>query len=174
MKKNLIFLLIFLLVFSCFKKNSQTSSSDKSTFIAYNFSVNDIYGKKIELNTFRGKVVLLNFWATWCPPCRAEIPDLKKLQEIYSNTLTIIGISVDQEGVSVVRKFYEQMKINYPVIMATEDIIANYGGISAIPTSFVINHKGELAIKIVGYRNFAQYEEILLSYIEQAKNAGKD
>ncbi|MGC8764668.1 MAG: TlpA family protein disulfide reductase [Brevinematia bacterium] len=169
-------LLLIMLIFSCNKKNDRQASekSQKDAVLAYNFSTTDISGKNIELSSFRGRVVLLNFWATWCPPCKAEIPDLNKLQTKYSNSLVIIGVSVDQEGVDVVKDFYNKLQIVYPVVMATEEIIAGYGGISAIPTSFVINHKGQLVGKIVGYRNFSQYEEILLPYMEKANDEGKN
>ncbi|MCX7820212.1 MAG: TlpA family protein disulfide reductase [Brevinematales bacterium] len=165
LKKSIFFLLVVLLLISCTKgKSSETK--EKSKPIAYNITGEDIFGNKVELYSFKGRVILLNFWATWCPPCKAEIPDLIKLQNDYKDKLIVFGISVDQDGVEVVKKFYKENKLNYPVVMLTEDILNNYGGVSAIPTSFVINKKGELEGKIVGMRSYDQLVSILKPFME--------
>src|SRR6185295_13042348 len=96
------------------------------------------------------KVVLVNFWATWCPPCRAEIPDLIALQEKYRDQLQIIGISEDEGGPEVVRRFVDAHRMNYPVVMATPDIEKKFPGIGALPTSFVIDRESRLVQKHVG------------------------
>lgn len=144
------------------KQDLQNLSQTVAKSVAPDFSAKDIFGKQdISLKKFSGKVILLNFWATWCPPCKMEIPDLIALQEKYKDKFVIIGISVDQEGPEVVKAFYTEYKMNFPVIMATADMISSYGGITAIPTSFVINGKGEAVTKIVGYRSKDQYEELI-------------
>ena len=175
------FLILFLSVafLSCTNKGKTVPSSEEAKkkaepMMAYNFSAKSISGENIELKNYLGRVVLINFWATWCPPCRAEIPSLIKLQEKYKLYLSIVGISVDQEGEEVLKKFARDYKLNYPVIMFTEEILKNYGGVSAIPTSFLVNHKGELIGKIVGYRSFEQFEEIILPYIQRITNESKD
>jgi thiol-disulfide isomerase/thioredoxin len=114
------------------------------------FTVKDLDGREISPASLRGKVVIVNFWATWCGPCRAEIPDLVTLQEKYKDTLQVIGISEDEAGVEVVRRFAAEHKINYPVVMTTPEIEKRYPGISALPTSFIIDRESRVVQKHVG------------------------
>jgi thiol-disulfide isomerase/thioredoxin len=114
------------------------------------FAVRDLDGREISPASLRGKVVLLNFWATWCPPCRAEIPDLVALQEKYKDTLQIIGISEDEGGVDGVKRFAAEHRINYPVVMTTPALEKMFPGISALPTSFVIDRESRVVQKHVG------------------------
>src|SRR5260221_3146878 len=100
------------------------------------FTVTALDGRSITSSEWRGKVVLINFWATWCPPCRAEIPDLVALQDKYRDRLQIIGVSQDEAPPDVVRRFVAEHKINYPVIMASAEIEKLFPGVSALPTSF--------------------------------------
>src|SRR5262245_16639353 len=86
------------------------------------FSVRDLDGKTITSGSLRGKVVIVNFWATWCPPCRAEIPDLIALQDKYRDQLQIIGISQDETGPEDVRKFATEQRMNYPIVMSTPEL----------------------------------------------------
>ena len=114
------------------------------------FTVKDLDGREIAPASLRGKVVIVNFWATWCGPCRAEIPDLVALQEKYKDTLQVIGISEDEAGVDVVRRFAAEHKINYPVAMTTPEIEKLYPGISALPTSFILDRDSRVVQKHVG------------------------
>jgi len=122
------------------------------------FSATGLDGKPVALESLRGKVVLLNFWATWCKPCRAEIPDLIALQKEYAGKLQIIGLSTDDESPETVREFVREMGINYPVAMATDKIRALYGGVPALPTSFVVDTQGRVVQKHTGLRDPALYE----------------
>src|SRR5882757_363222 len=108
------------------------------------FKLSGLDGKPVTLADSRGKVILLNFWATWCGPCRAEIPDLVELQNKYKDRLQILGPVVDDDDEGAVRKFVNSFGINYPVAMATPDIRMQYGGIPALPTSFVIDLEGRV------------------------------
>ena len=114
------------------------------------FTVKDLDGRDITPASLRGKVVIVNFWATWCGPCRAEIPDLVALQEHYKDTLQIIGISEDEGGVDAVKRFAAEHKINYPVAMTTPEIEKLFPGISALPTSFIIDRESRIVQKHVG------------------------
>jgi thiol-disulfide isomerase/thioredoxin len=114
------------------------------------FTARDLDGREIAPASLRGKVVIVNFWATWCGPCRAEIPDLVALQEKYKDTLQIIGISEDEAGVEVVKRFAAEHKINYPVAMTTPEIEKMYPGISALPTSFILDRESRVVQKHVG------------------------
>jgi thiol-disulfide isomerase/thioredoxin len=122
------------------------------------FKLKDLDGKDLKLEDFRGKVVLLNFWATWCGPCRAEIPSLIALQKRYKDQLQVVGLAVDEDDDSYVRKFAASEGINFPIAMGTQEIRFDYGGVTALPTVFVINRNGAIVQKHVGLFNPALYE----------------
>ncbi len=122
-------------------------------------------GKTVKLSDYSGKVVLVNFWATWCDPCRAEIPDLIALQNRYSNDLVIIGISIDNT-VDPVVGYVKEAGIQYPVIMQVPGMEKGYGDITGVPTSFIIDRDGNPAKKFVGARSMEQFEELLMPYIK--------
>jgi thiol-disulfide isomerase/thioredoxin len=117
------------------------------------FSVADLDGKAISSEALRGKVVLVNFWATWCPPCRAEIPDLIKLQEKYKDNLVVLGISEDEAPPDTVRAFVAEYKVNYFVAMTTPALAKVFRGVAALPTTFVLDTEGKLVQRHVGQLN---------------------
>jgi thiol-disulfide isomerase/thioredoxin len=122
------------------------------------FLVSDLNGHTVSTAQFHGKVVLVNFWATWCPPCREEIPGLIALQNKYKDRLQVIGVSVDEDvAPSYVKEFADKHGINYPVVMGTE-IAKEYGGVPALPTSFVVNTEGRVVQKHVGLLEPAEIE----------------
>src|SRR5690242_9079490 len=108
---------------------------------APSFEMKDLEGKPISLEEAKGKIVLLNFWATWCGPCRAEVPDLIELQEKYKDNLEIIALATEEDDASEVQQFVKKAGINYRVGMATDALAAKFGGIPALPTSFVIEDR---------------------------------
>jgi thiol-disulfide isomerase/thioredoxin len=122
------------------------------------FKLAGFESKPLSLADFRGKVVLLNFWATWCGPCRAEIPDLVELQKKYKDQLQIIGLVVDDDDQEAVKKFITEFGINYPVALSTDEIRLQYGGVAALPTSFVIDAQGRVVQKHEGLRDPVLYE----------------
>jgi thiol-disulfide isomerase/thioredoxin len=124
---------------------------------APDFKLNALDGKPLTLLSLQGKVIFLNFWATWCGPCRAEIPDLIALQDRYKGRLQIIGLDVDDEEADI-QKYVEEMGINYPVVMTPNDLRIQYGGIPALPTSFVLDTEGRVVQKHVGLWNPTVYE----------------
>ncbi len=128
-------------------------SRDKSEFVgkpAPDFVLKDIDDNEVKLADFEGKAMIVNFWATWCGPCREEIPGFIALQSQYaSKGFTMIGISTDRKR-DVVRSFATENKINYPLLMADEKVREDYGDISAIPTTFVIDKKGIVRYTYVG------------------------
>lgn len=124
------------------------------------WELKDIDGKTVKLSDFQGKVVILDFWATWCPPCRAEIPHFVELQKQYQDQgLVVIGVSLDQGGPEVVSAFAKQQKINYPVVMGNEAVAKQYGNIEAIPTTFIIDPKGNIAGKHEGFTDKSVFED---------------
>ena len=123
------------------------------------FTVAALDGRAISANSLKGKVTLVNFWATWCPPCRAEIPDLIALQNKYSDRLQILGISEDEGSPDAVRKFVADFKINYPVAMATPELEKLFTGVTGLPTTFLIDPDGRIVQKHVGLLNASFTEQ---------------
>ena len=117
------------------------------------FTVTDIDGKTSSSTEWRGKVVLVNFWATWCGPCRVEIPDLVALQEKYRDQLVVLGISEDEGDVPLVRKFAAEHKINYRLVMATPELRNLFPEVMALPTTFMLDRDGRMQQKTVGLLN---------------------
>jgi peroxiredoxin len=127
---------------------------------APNFVLKTQEGKTLELKKLEGKVVVLNFWATWCPPCRAEIPGMLEVYDRYkSKGLEIIGVSLDRGGWTRVTPFVQKMRITYPVVIGDGELVELYGGIEAIPTTFIIDRKGNVAQKHIGYLSKEVFEE---------------
>ena len=114
------------------------------------FTLTDLDGKTMSSTDWKGKVVVVNFWATWCAPCRAEIPDLVALQDKYRDQLLVVGISEDEGPVDKVRTFTAERKVNYPIVMTTPDVEKLFPGIVALPTTFILDKDGKVAQKHVG------------------------
>ena len=124
------------------------------------FTIKDIDGKNVKLSSYKGKVVLLNFWATWCGPCKAEIPAFVQLQEKYRDKLVVVGFSVDDTAEQA-REFVKQFKINYPILLGEgrEDVQDAYGPIWGIPASFIISKDGIVCRKHLGIAPKAVFEK---------------
>jgi thiol-disulfide isomerase/thioredoxin len=126
--------------------------------LAPDFSRPDLKGQKLDLSSYRGKVLLLDFWATWCAPCRDEIPHFVELQSKYADQgLQIIGVSMD-DGPEPVREFYRQFKMNYPVVMGNAKIGELYGGVLGLPIAFLIGRDGRIDSKHIGVADFSFLE----------------
>jgi thiol-disulfide isomerase/thioredoxin len=132
---------------------------------APDFKLTGLDGKPFTLAGAKGKVILLNFWATWCGPCRAEIPDLVELQNKYKDRLQILSLVVDDDDQDAIKKFVAGSSINYPVAIATDDIRIEYGGIAALPTSFVLDSEGRVVQKHEGLRDPVLYETEIRSLL---------
>ncbi len=122
------------------------------------FTLQDLHGQTVSPAQLRGKVILLNFWATWCGPCRAEIPDLIQLQAKYAGRLQIIGLSVDEGPAEAVKRFAQRVRINYPIAFASPELQAKFGGILGLPTLFLLDTNGGIVQKHIGLRNPDLYE----------------
>ena len=135
---------------------------------APDFQLKSLDGKPLRLSAMKGKVVLLDFWATWCPPCKEEIPHFKELYAAYGpQGVEIIGISLDQEGEEVVRAFAQREKINYPLAMGSTELTQQYGGIRGIPTTFLIDKRGRIAKKYVGYNDKQVFESQIQTLLKE-------
>jgi thiol-disulfide isomerase/thioredoxin len=123
-------------------------------------------GKTVGLEQLKGKIVVVDFWATWCGPCVHEIPGYIKLQKKYAERgLVIVGLSVDENGASAVSTFAAARGMNYPVALATPEISAAFGGIEAIPTTLLIDREGRIRHRKVGAMEAADYERLIASLL---------
>jgi cytochrome c biogenesis protein CcmG/thiol:disulfide interchange protein DsbE len=134
---------------------------------APDFTLRDAGGKPLKLSDYRGKVVLLNFWATWCPPCKAEIPWFIEFQKTYKDKgFTVIGVSLDEDGWDVVKPYLERSRINYPVVVGDAQVEQHYGGLESLPTTFIIDREGRIADVHIGLVTKNIYEEQIRSLVE--------
>lgn len=124
------------------------------------FTMKDLDGKDVSLTSFKGKVILLNFWATWCGPCKAEIPGFVELQNTYKNDLVVVGYSVDDTAAQA-RVFAKEFKMNYPILLGEgrEDVQDAFGPIWGIPASFIISKEGKVCKKHLGIAPKAVFEK---------------
>lgn len=126
---------------------------------APDWSLRDLTGKEVKLSDFRGKVVVLNFWATWCTPCRMEIPDFIKFHTDYEKQgVVVVGISIDEGGARAVKPFAKAAKINYPILLGTEQVVRKYK-IEPIPATFIIDQKGKLVSSHVGLMHYGEVKD---------------
>jgi peroxiredoxin len=125
---------------------------------APDFSLKDADGRTVKLADYRGKVVLLNFWATWCGPCRIEIPWFTEFETSYKDRgFAVIGVSMDEEGWEIVKPYMRRAKVNYRVVIGDDEVAANYGGVTSLPTTFIIDQEGRIASVHVGLVSKADY-----------------
>jgi len=134
-----------------------------------NITFDDLQGNKVTLASMKGKVVLVNFWATWCEPCRGEIPILIGMQTQYGGKgFTTLGVAMDEEGKKVVDPYVHTTQfnvagqpslMNYPIVLGSDDIATQFGGLLGMPTSYLINREGKIAKKYVGALNEAQIKK---------------
>jgi peroxiredoxin len=128
---------------------------------APNFRLTDSNGNTVKLSSYRGKVVLLNFWATWCQPCKAEVPWFVDLQKTYADDLVVLGVSFDEDGWDTVKPFIEQRHVNYPVMLAGPELPDVYRRIESLPATLIINRYGRVVADHLGLASKAQYEALI-------------
>ncbi|MFH1783814.1 MAG: TlpA disulfide reductase family protein [bacterium] len=172
LKYGFLTLLLFIIAVGCTKtpnvegESTPKPSSEKG--LAPDFTLEDLEGNEITLSELRGAVIILDFWATWCPPCRDEIPGFIKLYDKYNEKgLEIIGISVDKGSDGQLIKFAEEWNMNYPIVRSTNDVNKAYGGIRAIPTTFIIDKKGKIRNKHIGFASYETFEEEVLELLNE-------
>jgi len=140
-------------LFACTQEKPKPENTSRNALsVAPDFTLYTATGEPVQLSKYRGQVVILDFWATWCGPCRKEIPGFVNLYNQYRDKgLTIIGVSLDQKGWDVVKPFIQEYNINYPVVLGNSEVVNDYGGIRAIPTTFIIDRNGRVVDRVVGY-----------------------
>ena len=123
-------------------------------------TLKDLHGRTVRLSDYRGKVVLINFWATWCPPCRAEMPDLVRLQREHRNEgLQIIGITYPPERKARVKRFARSVKVNYPIVLGTRELKARFSSDETLPITVVIDRDGKVSEIISGILLPQEFDE---------------
>ena len=143
------------------RRRGMTPRITKST-VAPDFALVSLDGSTLRLSDFRGKAVLLNFWATWCGPCKIEMPWFVDLQKEYgSQGLQIVGVAMDDASKEDIAKFAKDMGVNYPILIGKESVGDLYGGVPALPESFLIGRDGKIVDKIVGLEGKADIEEAI-------------
>ncbi len=158
-KKPAFFLIVFALLLSCTNRSERTSNA------AFDFMLQDMNGKNVKLADFKGKPVLIDFWATWCPPCRDAIPEIEKLHKSYSGRgLVVLGISLDEGGWDDVKSFITAHGMTYPVLKGTEEVATQYQ-VRTIPMLVIVDKEGKIYKRYLGLGNDDQLEKDIKSVL---------
>ena len=169
-KRVLIYSIVTLCLIGLYlvsRRAAQKPKSAASGNSAPDFTVTDINGKKLSLSDYRGKVVLLDFWATWCTPCRAEIPHFVDMQEkLGPQGFQVIGISMDDEA-KPVKEFYQQYRINYPLGVGDDKLAQSFGGVLGLPVNFLIDREGRIVKKYLGATDVSVFDKDVADLLAQ-------
>ncbi len=139
--------------------------------VAPDFTLTTVDGKKVKLSDYRGKAVLLNFWATWCGPCKIEIPWFLNMEKQYGpQGLVVLGVAMDDDGKNSVEKFSKEMKIDYTVVLGNDDVADQYGGVAGLPTTFYLDRNGRVVKKIEGLADESEIEDAIKAALGNANS----
>ena len=140
---------------------------DKERREAPDFALKDADGRSVRLSDYKGKVVLLNFWATWCGPCKIEIPWFIDFEtKLKDKGFAVLGVSMDEDGWDVIRPFLTDLGVNYRTLLGTDMVAQQYGGVEALPTSFIIDRQGRIASTHVGLVSRRDYESDIQTLLD--------
>lgn len=163
MARRLFLIILFMaIVAGCSKGDSGQSLSGG----APDFTLPAVDGSMVSMSDYSGKVILVDFWATWCPPCQEMIPVLSKLHKRYSDKgLVILAVSLDRDGLEALGAYVHEHMIPYKVLMGDTRIGNAFGGVSSIPTLYIVDREGRLVRKLTGYHSYGQLEEQIKKYL---------
>jgi peroxiredoxin len=154
------------------RNNAGPESNDWKGKSAPEFSLESLDGKTVHLADYRGKGVLLNFWATWCQPCKIEMPWFEELQKEYgSQGLQVVGIAMDDASKEDIAKFAKEMGVNYPILLGKEAVGDAYGGVQFLPSTFFIDRDGKVVDRIFGLRSRSEIEDDIKLALSQGSVA---
>jgi cytochrome c biogenesis protein CcmG/thiol:disulfide interchange protein DsbE len=149
--------------------HAQSVKEAKDRQEAPDFELKDINGQMVKLSDFKGKAVMIDFWATWCGPCQIEIPWFMDFERKYKDAgLVVIGVAMDDDGWKAVKPFVEQMKMNYRVVLGNDHTADLYGGIEALPTTVLIDRDGKVASMHVGLAGKKEFEDAIEKLLQTA------
>jgi peroxiredoxin len=168
------------LLLGCMRSSTLSNESSDSAIKAESarkpapdFTLKDANGAPVKLADYKGKVVLLNFWATWCGPCKVEIPWFMEFEQKYKDRdFAVLGVSFDDDGWKSVKPYVESHKINYRIVIGTEELGQLYGNVEALPTSFIIDREGRIAARHEGLVDKQDYQDEILKLLQDPKRAG--
>jgi peroxiredoxin len=168
------------MIYGCSSNRSVKAASvkaDKDRKPAPDFALKDANGRVVHLSDYRGKVVVLDFWATWCGPCRLEIPWLKEFQSKFKDKgFEVLGVSMDDDGWASVKPFVSELGINYRIVIGDDATAQSYGGVDALPTTFVIDREGRIAKIHIGLTSKSEIEngieQLLKTPADSVHNGG--
>jgi peroxiredoxin len=184
LRRNYIVIAVMALVLVCMswlsvkqsrgggRVSSASMAGDVRGKSAPDFELRDVRtGKKVRLSDYRGRAVLLNFWATWCPPCKEEIPWFVDLQKQYGGQgLVIIGVAMDDSGQNEIASFANDMRMNYPVLLGNDSVSSEYGNVEALPTTFYIGRDGTIVNRVFGLIEPREVEENIKAALQQGNS----
>jgi len=147
-----------------------SASLDPKGQAAPDFTLDQLNGNTVQLSSYRGQAVLLNFWATWCGPCKIEMPWFVELQKEYGpQGLQIVGVAMDDSDKDDIEKFVKEMGVNYPILIGKEAVGEQYGGVNVLPTTFFIDRDGKIVAREFGL----QSRSVFVDHIKQALSQGR-
>lgn len=155
MKRMIFFILFFFLIYT-----GSVHSRE-----AADFKLKDLDGKEVSLNDFKGTVILVNFWATWCGPCIHEMPALEKLFQNYKEDVQVLGLTIASKKEQVPGKVKET-GVTYPILLDADKVVADYGSFNSIPQTFIIDREGNIVKQITGARDYETFEAEVRKLIE--------
>ncbi len=179
MKRNAVVLVVVALAITFMivagqrlaRRNVAAPNSSAKGSTAPEFELKDLAGKTVRLSDLHGKAVLLNFWATWCPPCKEEIPWFVEFQKQYGGQgLQVIGVDMDDNPkADDLAKFAADMKMNYPVLVGSDKVADAYGGVEALPTTFYIGRDGKIVARVFGLAAHGEVEKNIRAALKQGE-----
>jgi cytochrome c biogenesis protein CcmG/thiol:disulfide interchange protein DsbE len=155
---------------SCAREEKVETAPSEPRKAAPDFALKDINGSTVKLSDYKGKVVLLNFWATWCAPCKVEIPWFIGFETQYKDrNFAVLGVSLDDDGWDSLKPYLNQHKMNYKVLLGNDDVSKSYGDVDSLPTTFIIDRRGNIASTHMGLVSKNIYEDEIKKLLRDPK-----